>query len=649
MKTSICRTIKFSAMILLLNVPFVAVAITSFTDVTQSAGLTWKQYAGYGSSWGDFNGDGWLDVWISNHMYKPALFLNNKDGTFINIIDEAWSGDPGVDEHGGAWADFDNDGDQDFVVSAGANSGTAMRNKAFYVNKGGRLENEAAERGVNEVYSRGRNPLWLDWNNDGLLDLYMSNFIRPNDDLSRSRLFIQNSNDGFDENMAFSANVSTWFSQIMTVLGETYFFTVGSGFPARFHKIGEDAPSQFTIDGVKKFWNVKDVLVADFNGDLTDNLLLLGEGSSIDGLEFSSNNQEAAINIHDTDAKKGIAFKFQAAGVATLNIHNAKWITGNIYLGSGGLKPAIYKWDAVPGRVTKWKYIQVTLNHLDDQTHGIMPSEDRPANGIFVSYLPATDEWFVEVSGNSGQSLVAKLTSSTDEIVNFQPFAFNNGDSRVRPRLLIKIGDKWFDKSIDWGLTQSYSCPSGVAADFDNDMDIDIYLACTDALGNKDNIYLDNVNGSFVAAPKRSGAFTRNVGTGGLVSAADFNNDGFMDIMVTDGKASVGYPFHFGRRFLLKNNGNGNNWLQIDLEGCQSNRDGIGAIVYVDAGGILQMRTANGGVHHGTQNQKRLHFGLGKLEQASVKVHWPSGMVTETGSVQANNIISIKENELCLR
>ena len=80
-----------------------------FEDVSQSAGIT-RIGESWGNAWGDFDGDGYLDLWATNHKHKPSLYRNNGDGTFTDIIDEVWDANPYTDTHGVAWADFDNDG-----------------------------------------------------------------------------------------------------------------------------------------------------------------------------------------------------------------------------------------------------------------------------------------------------------------------------------------------------------------------------------------------------------------------------------------------------------------------------------------------------------------------------------------------------------
>ena len=94
--------------------PIVGLADIRFKEVTTDAGIDHTGTT-YGASWGDFNADGWPDLWVGNHNTKPTLYLNKQDSTFENIIDQVWSGDSKADTHGVAWADFDNDGDQDLV------------------------------------------------------------------------------------------------------------------------------------------------------------------------------------------------------------------------------------------------------------------------------------------------------------------------------------------------------------------------------------------------------------------------------------------------------------------------------------------------------------------------------------------------------
>ena len=108
---------------------------------------------------------------------------------------------------------------------------------------------------------------------------------------------------------------------------------------------------------------------------------------------------------------------------------------------------------------------------------------------------------------------------------------------------------------------------------------------------------------------------------------------------------SFGVPAEDGDYRLYRNRGNQNHWLEIDLVGTKSNRDGVGAFVYLTAGGKRQVRLQDGGVHHRGQNHQRLHFGLAEHAVVDeIEVHWPSGTVQRLSGVAANQILTIKES-----
>ena len=89
---------------------------------------------------------------------------------------------------------------------------------------------------------------------------------------------------------------------------------------------------------------------------------------------------------------------------------------------------------------------------------------------------------------------------------------------------------------------------------------------------------------------------------------------------------------------------NSNHWLELDFEGSTSNRDGIGAQILLEAGGIRQVRTQNGGMHSFSQNYQRIHFGLGpntKVDRLTIR--WPSGVVQELREIAADQILKIIE------
>jgi len=156
-----------------------------FEDVTNLAGIEHDGWT-YGSFWGDFNGDGWADLWQGNHGSfgnGSKLFENNKNGTFFEVgkklgLEKIFTNDL-QDNHGGSWSDFDNDGDQDIIILVGAQRGLGNGSNIFLVFEKDSVVDLSVDYGLDYPLGQGRMPLWFDWNQDGLLDLLMSNNQRP--------------------------------------------------------------------------------------------------------------------------------------------------------------------------------------------------------------------------------------------------------------------------------------------------------------------------------------------------------------------------------------------------------------------------------------------------------------------------------------
>jgi hypothetical protein len=117
----------------------------------------------------------------------------------------------------------------------------------------------------------------------------------------------------------------------------------------------------------------------------------------------------------------------------------------------------------------------------------------------------------------------------------------------------------------------------------------------------------------------------------------DINNDGALDLLVS----TNGGPVH-----LFRNTGATNNSLRIKLVGTKSNRDGIGTVVRVAAGGDIQSKTLSSGSSYLSSSELILTFGLGTHSQAdTVDLYWPSGQTDHLAAVAANHIVTVKEGQ----
>jgi hypothetical protein len=105
---------------------------------------------------------------------------------------------------------------------------------------------------------------------------------------------------------------------------------------------------------------------------------------------------------------------------------------------------------------------------------------------------------------------------------------------------------------------------------------------------------------------------------GRAVALADLTNRGAVDVIV----ANQNQP-----ALLYRNDpDSSNHWIAFKLVGTRSNRSAIGAEVVLESGDLVQRRVIDGGSGFASQNDRRLHFGLGHREWVDrVVIHWPSG------------------------
>jgi hypothetical protein len=233
---------------------------------------------------------------------------------------------------------------------------------------------------------------------------------------------------------------------------------------------------------------------------------------------------------------------------------------------------------------------------------------------------------------------------------------FQDYDNDGRPDVLVTVlpreiyslyhnegGGNFNYASLEAGLGTMTSMSSGWGVgleDFDNDGWKDLFVAQGHVLDNVQDIdaslrYRElpllalNHKGRF---ERTDSGVTKPLAARG-VAFGDINNDGCMDAVIS----CLGGP-----PVLLLNRGGGNNhWLSISLQGTHSNRDGYGARVSMNG----QTRFATSAGSYLCANDKRLHFGLGSSEKATVEVLWPSGVKQTLNDVRADQFLTVREPE----
>jgi hypothetical protein len=163
----------------------------TFEDCTAKAGLA-RQFGGINCRQGDFNNDGNMDLVITRgawlkHPMRLSLLRNNGNGTFTDVTKEAGLWGP-INSHAASWADFDNDGHLDLYVCTDDGGNRLYRNKGD-----GTFEEVAAKAGVQGRGQLCKGATWIDFDNDGYPDLFVS-YLN-----ARPQLFRNNGNGTFTD------------------------------------------------------------------------------------------------------------------------------------------------------------------------------------------------------------------------------------------------------------------------------------------------------------------------------------------------------------------------------------------------------------------------------------------------------------------
>ena len=189
------------------------------------------------------------------------------------------------------------------------------------------------------------------------------------------------------------------------------------------------------------------------------------------------------------------------------------------------------------------------------------------------------------------------------------------------------------------GSTAQYTGWGGNFLDFDNDGELDVFIANGDPhyLKGSPSLLLENRGrATFVNAVANAGPFfQRELNLRGS-GAFDFDNDGRLDLVVT----GLGAP-----AVLLHNRcAAAGHWLTLKLVGTRSNRDGFGAQVKVFAGARTWQSEARCPTSYVFQQDPRLHFGLGAEATVDrVEIRWPSGQTQTIANPAVDQILRIQE------
>lgn len=641
------------------NFNSIANSAPAFVEATANAGISSTQEETYSVSWMDFNADGKPDLWISPHGYRsldhpqgkkfPSLYLNQGGGTFNNIISQVWPSGITGDTHGSTWGDFDNDGDPDLFVVTGAQVGRGQVPNFFFVNNAGKLREQAVALGLDYPLGRGRASLWFDFNKDGLLDILQLNEKRP-DGLAPSTLFRQTTTGFRDTNasVGLNADQASDFAQLGDIAGNRDLDLLVQSHSQYPQKIYETTTVPFTnlTNAIPAYSYVADAVIADFNGDLHSDVFMTRNKFNNSSSIFQ-NNANVALAHLVVNNQKEVGVSFKTNGSVFFDFRRGI-SPSQVFIGSQGRHPTQLGFSLSP--------TDPTVRGIKSHTPGSSPL------GLYIGYNPVSKTWNAVLSYIKYKQfdLVIETVQPASEMagIGFGPLNLSAND--LQDVLLLYNGstNQYVDQIQGSGLGNPILAQSAVAGDFDNDMDVDLYVNRGYKTFNLSSVLYENQgDGTFVTVPNAGGAVRRNLGfhfsaletntftTGARLAMADYNIDGFLDLFVSNNVLRATQKTYLGSpQQLFRNVGNNNHWIELDLRGVRSNRDGVGARVLLTAGGVTQLREQGGGMHFATQNQQRIHFGLKNNTRIDkIEIQWPSGVVQQLFNVPSNQVLQVIE------
>ena len=570
----------------------------TFTDVSNISGLSeispgplfnWASY-GPGTAWGDYDGDGDLDLYVTARHDHQGLEIKSRftEDTNDSVIQDAIS---------------ENDSGETFLLE----------------NRNGQFVDVSISAGVKLSDSTAIGATWADYDDDGDVDLYISNYGVAHWDESAA-------DTGGEPNIMFANNGDGTFTDVtsLTNLGNPGHSTSGLF-------------ADYDHDGDLDVYSLNAGIYDEENFIVRSetNILYRNDGDSDgDGVpEFSDQTTEAGrVSGQDlnsvTDFIPESEEEYSAENSGQLTSPSAPM---GANLASGGSAGTGISWAGLWFDYTKdgWPDLFVASDF------GISPLYENMKDGTFKL---VTDEAGMNIRGTGMGAHSADIDGDGD----FDLCQTNFGPNYI---WINQDGD-YFERFVDTDVSEDDNKKIGVnwhCYFFDYDLDGDFDLFMTSGIINtfvsvqENALYQNDGNGVFTD-------ITVDVGLGGHfksmgASVADFDGDGDIDILVANGD---------GPLQLYENNAaqvTANHWLKVKLHGNISNSHGIGQLVEVELsnGTILQQQTYAGSGYLGSSDPT-IHFGLGNQDNAAqIRVHWTTGHIQVIENVSADQTISIFE------
>ncbi|MBL8736403.1 MAG: CRTAC1 family protein [Planctomycetes bacterium] len=586
-----------------------------FVDMSAQSGID-DYGVSFGASAGDANGDGWPDLFVGGHYNGRAkLYLNMQNGTFLDVANRLYP-KPNGDLHGALWSDLDADGAQELVVMRGAGYGSVPTPKLAYKRIDTYMVDLAIFASLDVPLMRARTPLAVDLDEDGWLDVFMTAAQRP-DGQAPTAPYRHHTGHQFLDNWSGIGAGSTWseFAVHGDLDGDRKLDLLVHGFPTRAFSYAASGLTNISAAvGLPNITMMRDAVIADFDNDGSNEIYVCRNdmGSAL------SRRYSNRIDFRTITTGQEHGLRIPVAGPHTAVLEwGPQGSTTPVLLGASGM--------VVPAASCS-----VVLNPANPAHVGIAPHSPGQVDAIHVGFDPATSSWIVVSSSTIWNECMFRFDCSigtgSPTALGFNPLAAPQGDL-----LLKRVNGSYVDVTASSGAPANLRGHSVVAADFDNDRDLDLFVVTSTLADNTPDVVLQNDGAGNFTPVSMHGAQGSSFGVGDSAISLDYDRDGWVDLLVVNGDGmgfrhagSTAFADNGPTQLFRNGTSNGNHWITVELVGQAPNMDAIGARIEVTAGGVTQVREVGGGTHRYSQNHG-IHFGLGSATTADVRVVWPNG------------------------
>ena len=489
-------------------------------------------------------------------------------------------------------ADFDGDGYQDIYFVNGRdlyNRGIEARNALYRNNGDGTFRDVTVAAGVPGT-GYGLGCVWGDYDNDGFPDLYVTQYGR--------NVLYHNNGDGTFTDVTEKAGVGGLDFGAQFHSGATFFDYDRDGrldlYVGSYVALGPDSPRYCTISGVRSScppsaYKGTPAILYHNNGNGTFTNVTKAAGM------YQPRGKNLAVGAADYDNDGWPDLFVANDGVDAYLYHNEQ----NGKFDEIGILSGM----ALAARGNVMAAMCISLGDYDNDG--------------------SLDLFITDFQNNSDHLWHNDGKGSFDEVSD-------QAGITVPTRGVLSFGGGFFDYDND-GWLDLFIANGHVYPEVEQALP-DVHFKQINSLFHNDG------HGKFLETTKQAGPGFQIPYVGRGVAFADFNNSGFLDVLV----ANNGDP-----PLLLRNSGgNGNHFINFKLEGAKSNRDAMGARIRVVAGGISQIREIAGGGSYLSQSDLRANFGLGNADRAeTVEVGWPSGQKQVFRNLEADKFYLVEEGQ----